>query len=142
MEGLTSLVLSRFPLVSITSVVEDSDAPLTADVDFDFDASGVVSRLCDNGNRVRDWNSTKILVTYTAGYLLPNDASRTLPADVERAVILMIKAAYCSRTRDPLIKSENVAGVDAVTYGGIGYGSSDLLPEAESLLSPYRLPVF
>ena len=140
MNGQTNLVLSRFPLVSISSIVEDDGPALTEGVDFDADSDGVVARLCND--RVRDWNSAKIVVEYSAGYLLPNDSGRTLPVDIERAVLLTVKAAYFSRTRDPLLKSQDVHGLEATSFGAVGLGPhNDLLPEAESLLTPYRLPV-
>ena len=81
------------------------------------------------------------MVDYRAGYVLPGEPDRTLPDDIERAAIMLVKAAWFARTRDPLIRSEDVSGVTNTTYwvGGFGNGGS-LPPDVEGLLSKHRQP--
>jgi len=47
------------------------------------------------------------VVTYQAGWLMPDDAERNLPADLEAAAIAMIKAARFIRDRDPTLRKES-----------------------------------
>jgi hypothetical protein len=73
--------------------------------------------------------------------VLPGDPDRTLPEDIERAVIMLVKIAWFARTRDPLIRSEDVSGITNTTYwvGGFGNGST-LPPDVECILYRYRPP--
>lgn len=69
------------------------------------------------------------------GHILPGDPGRTLPYDIERACITLVKAYYFSRQRDPLVKSENIQ--DAVQSS---YWIGALPPEVEGILSLHRQP--
>jgi hypothetical protein len=68
-------------------------------------------------------------LSYTAGY-------ETLPADIVRAVVLL--------TKDILAGQQNVSGAKRIRQGGIDIsygerdGKSDLVQDAEELLSEYR----
>lgn len=133
------LPLTRWPLVSIDSVTEGATTLTTADYEAD-DETGLVYRLTSSDTR-RCWTAPKIVVDYSAGYILPGKPGRTLPEDVERATIMLVKAAWFSRTRDPLVKSEDVSGVLSSTFwvGGFSDGAA-LPPDIEGLLSPHRQP--
>src|SRR5512132_4147159 len=86
--------------------------------------------------------SQRSWLDYQAGYVLPGEPGRTLPDDIERAAIMLVKAAWFARTRDPLIRSEDVSGITNTTYwvGGFGNGAS-LPPDVEGLLAKHRQPV-
>lgn len=133
--GWAPLSLSRWPVVSITSVVEDTTTLTAADYELDASA-GMLWRL-DGSDRRSSWSSAKIVVTFVAGYALPIG----LPRDIERAVTLMVKQAWFSARRDPLVKQENVPGVYEATYwiGAVG-DDAGLPPEAAALLDQYRMP--
>lgn len=103
--GHVALILSRYPIVSVTSITEDDVAVDAADYEIDG-ASGMIKRL--DSDALRSWYAAKIVVTYVAGWLLPNDTGRNLPYDLEDAVISMIKASRFGRDRDPAIKSESM----------------------------------
>jgi hypothetical protein len=108
--------------------------------DFEAEAdNGLLYRLAGDGERT-DWCG-KIVIDYQAGYILPGEPGRTLPDDIERAAILLVKTAWFARTRDPLIRSESTPSVYEATYwvGGFGNGAS-LPPEVEGLLSKHRQP--
>jgi uncharacterized phiE125 gp8 family phage protein len=131
-----TLRLARRPVTAIASVIEDGTTLTAADYLLDAD-SGLLTRL--NDDRPSCWLApATIVATYSAGYLLPGDDGRTLPADIEGGVIDLIKHAWHGRTRDPAIRSETTPGVYEVTYwiGGAGE-SGDLPPEVETRLARY-----
>jgi hypothetical protein len=134
------LVLSRFPVVSIASVTVDGTA-LDPAADFEADGDrGILYRL-DSRGKFMCWPSAVVVVEYSAGFLLPGDPNRTLPDDIERAALLLVKAEYFARIRDPLVKSEDVSGALSTSFwvGGFGNGAS-LPPDVEGFLTPHRNP--
>lgn len=103
------LLLSRRPITSIASVVQDG---LMLDPsEYEVDGTGALKHL--SADRPTDWNGNKIVVTYTAGWLLPGQDGRNLPPDIESAVIGLVKMFRFARERDPNVKSEhdNIPGV-------------------------------
>lgn len=103
------LMLSRRPVVSIDGLIQDGVALDPSE--YEVDGSGALKHL--SSDRPTDWNGNKVVVTYTAGWLLPGQDGRTLPRDIESATIGLVKAAWFARLRDPNIKSEeeNIPGV-------------------------------
>lgn len=135
-----TLSLSRWPVVSIVSVSETGNTLTSGDYETDDDV-GFVYRLTGSDNR-RHWPAGKIVVDYSAGYILPGAAGATLPEDVERATMLLVKAEWFARTRDPLVKSEGIDGVGTTTYWVGGAGDDAALPsDVAGLLTPHRLAV-
>ncbi len=129
------VVLERGPVALVTSVIwngDQIDAP-----GYEIDC-GVVYRLSASGSRY-DWWGSSLAVQYEAGYVLPGEEDADLPADVERAAILLVGAALSTQSRDPLVKSEDVDGVGSLSFWVPGSKSSLASPEAEQLLRPYRL---
>ncbi|HEV7458228.1 MAG TPA: hypothetical protein VGN96_15765 [Roseococcus sp.] len=137
--GTHRIRLSRTPVAAVVSVIE-AGATLSAD-DFAIDApSGVLRRL--SADAPRCWQGAKVVVEYEAGWLLPGVASPlapNLPAEIETAVIEMVKAAREARGRDPMLRSESVQGVGAVSYLDPARGAEDMPPQAAALLAPYRM---
>lgn len=130
--------LTRYPVASIASVTEDSDAPLTA-VDYEADLrAGQLFRLDGNDFRRRWCASRKVVVAYTAGYLLPGEVGRNLPSEIEDATLRLVKAAYFAGNRDPLVKVDETVGVERQEYwvGAVGENGA-LPPDVAALLSPY-----
>lgn len=130
------IILSRAPVTSITSVVEDGETLTASDYEIDK-APGLLRRLSDD-ERI-EWPAVKIVVTYVAGWLLPGDASANMPAGIEAAAIELIKARRAARTRDPLVKSREVPGVLRTDYwvGAVGDGGV-ITTDLASMLDPYR----
>lgn len=119
-----SLKLARWPVSAVSSVTVDGTALTTDDYELDG-ASGILYRL--SGDSKTLWNATEIVIVYTAGWLLPDDGgTRNLPLDIEGACIDLVKAARFSRDRDPLLKSEETAGIGRNDYwvGGTPGGAS------------------
>lgn len=130
------VLLERWPIVSVDSV---SVAGISYAGHLYY-----VSR--ENGSlRMRGavsgftlWPVGETVVTYRTGYLLPGESDRTLPHDIERACILMVRGAWHSMGRDPLLRSEETTGVASFSYFAAGATAVPL--EAQALLSPYQLP--
>lgn len=137
--GADKLLLSRIPVASITTVVEDG-VTLTA-ADYELEAStGFLWRLDGADNR-SCWAAAKIVVTFIAGYEL----LATLPPDIERAAIILVKQAYFAKQRDPLVKGETVEipGVETrrsdFWVGSVPGDNGGIPLEAQALLDPYRI---
>lgn len=136
------IILSRYPVVSITSVVIDTTTTLDAD-EYEIDGrTGFLIRLDGNDNQVCWEQCSKIAITYVAGWLLPNDAGRNLPADIEDAAISMIKAARVARNRDPLAKRIEIPDVRTIDYwvGAVPGNTGGMSSDVQAKLDPYRVP--
>jgi hypothetical protein len=127
--------LSRYPVASIASVVADGETLAAEDYECDIE-SGMLYRLSAD-ERTR-WTARKLTVNYTAGYILPGNAGRNLPHDVQRACILMVAAQHNARGRDPLLRSESAQDVGQVSYLDPRAGMEAMPPQAAALLAPYR----
>ena len=137
---LDTLQLARWPLTAVTSVVEQVagvDKTLTAGTDFLVDdAHGWIYRL-DRDGRPRDWKPFPVTVAYGAGYA-------TIPADVVDAIASMVKSRWLAQTRDPMLRSVNVEGVEQRSYwfaSGPG-ADTDMPPDIQAKLERYRIPQF
>lgn len=129
------VTLARWPVVSIEAVTV---AGLSCNPSlFEADESGTLYRLDGVAQRV-GWCSGRIVVDYTAGFVLPGKPGRNLPEDIERATLTLVKAEFFARTRDPLIRSEDVNGAVSTAYQVGGFSGSSLPPDVEGLLSRHR----
>lgn len=130
--SLDSFILSHFPVASVVSVQIDG-ATIDAEGYRVDQATGIVHRR--SPTRCGPWwPAGETVVEYTAGYELPDD----LPADIQRAAILMVRQAHMGAGRDPLLRSEDTDGVASFSYFAAGAAAVPL--EAQALLSPYQLP--
>lgn len=128
------IVLRHRPIVSITSVVEDGTT-LTEDDDYEVDEdAAILYRLVDDERQ--HWLAAKYVITYAAGYALIGD----LPRGIEEAVRRMVKAAWFARSRDPLVKQVEVAGISSRSYwvGSAPGATEGLPPDIRALLDPHR----
>jgi hypothetical protein len=134
-QGVDQVQLSRWPVISVSSVVEDG-LTLTVDTDFVVDAArGSLIRLDSNGYPTR-WPAVAISATFQAGYA-------TIPADVSAALIRMVSQRWFAKGRDPSLRGETIPGVYSAQYWvSAGAGSSgNLTPDVADLLENYRVPV-
>lgn len=92
--------------VSNISIVEDGVA--LSSEEFEQREGGVIARLTTDDCEWVWPEHKKIVVTYRAGWLLPNDEGHNLPQEIEDAAIGLIKSVRFNRTRDPLLRSENI----------------------------------
>lgn len=134
--GSESIMLSRFPVATIITATLGGQVIDPADIE--TEDGGFVYRLDGTGSRT-GWQSGRFIIEYDAGFVLPDQPAPTLPKDIERAALTLVKGEWFARNRDPLIRSEDVNGVSSTTYwvGGFGAGAS-LPPDVEGLLAKHR----
>jgi hypothetical protein len=129
------LPLSRRPVVSVTSIVVDGITLAADGWELGGEASCLYRLFAD---RRTTWSGAKIVVTYAGGYIPPGTAGATLPADIERAVLITIAAAVQSRGQDPRLRSESVDGVGGQSWLDPSAAHGALPWQAAELLAPHR----
>lgn len=144
-EPIESLDLSCEPIVEIRSLAEGGvDVDLTL---IEHDDASIYS-LDDTGER-DSWCGRTYSAIYVAGYVLPgqdrNDPNKPipataqdLPADIVRAVHLLIAASVSGADRDIMIKAEETEGVGRTEFYVQGSKAALPHPEAETILRGYR----
>lgn len=131
------VVLSALPIGAVVEVTADG-VPLPPER-WELDpGAGVLQRLDPDGC-MRRWCTRRLVVQYTAGWLLPGQEGRDLPAEVERACLLTIAAWHAACGRDPLMRSESYEGIGSTSWLDPREGSEALPPQAAGLLAEYRL---
>ena len=143
--GVEVLQLRRWPVVSLTSVVEQG-VLLVEGTDFVTNyATGQLTRLLTDTASPRMWPATDIVAVYSAGYVLPSSVMSNLPPDIEDVASRLVYARYAERFRDPYIKAETVDGVGRVDYVTGGNATSvdggNLTDDMRDILLNYRVPV-
>jgi hypothetical protein len=126
------IILSYLP-TSITSVTENGNS-LTQDTDYVLDGSTITRTL---SSVLTHWlPCVSIVVTYTAGYDLPDN----VPADLEGAALAMIQTAFINQGRDPSIIMEQVENVGRVQYNPAitSTGVMSVDPALSSVLVNYQ----
>ena len=136
--GINRLQLSRWPIVSITSVtVQDGTSPATALVagtDYLSNAKlGQLTRLDPFTNYPTDWYPLTTTVVYSAGYTV-------IPGDLVDACIRLIRKDYWNRGDDPSIKRHSEGGIDTEYWIATGT-DGNFPPDIADLLENYRIPV-
>jgi hypothetical protein len=125
-----ALLLSRFPVVSIASVVENGAALSATDYELASD-SGQLMRLSADAPAV--W-SGKTIVTYVAGHTLDD-----MPKDIKRAAVLLVNQYRYSTIRDPQLRGNAVEGIGSRSFFD-GMGETGMAPEIAGLLADHRMP--
>lgn len=106
---------------------------------YEFDpATGFLTRFNDAGHPIL-WRPGLVTSNFTAGYIFAADASRTLPYDVEDAVIRYMKYMWSTRDRDPTLRSSGEPGVGQQLYWVGPPGQKSNMPDdAAAILDNYR----
>lgn len=142
------ILLARTPATAITVTLDGTE--LVEDTDFIHDAAtGALYRLSDG--QPTAWSGSTLVIDYDGGYVTPDDASPTLPGDVEYAVQLWVasfvasQSSATSSTGSGGLKREVIEGVGTREYfqettssGSAETSVSADRPSPESLLAPYR----
>jgi hypothetical protein len=132
------IMLSRPPIVSITSILEDTFSPDTLDpTDYEVDKfDGFLWRTTGVGPNFRiGWMGESVVVTYVGGY-------KTIPDDITEACISLVRLRQASRTRDPSLRSITFEGVGSETYAtSPGELVNGLPAEVANMLLDYRVEV-
>jgi hypothetical protein len=132
------LQLSRWPIQSVTSVVERgitlNGDPAVGPPDFRIDAAnGKLIRL-DKNLWPRPWPDFPIVIVYVGGFA-------KIPPDVQGAVIRMVKARYNARP-DPMLRQQSVPGVIEQNWWiATGSETGNMSPDITDILDNYRVPV-
>jgi len=132
-------MLSRTPITEVDSVLYDND-PVVDYVLEDPEAGFLHRSQGWQWTVSRWWNITshpmpgseepKFVVTYIAGYILPGDqGDRTLPNDIERACIEIVRAWF-------LDKADTFTAAGGETNEA--RSASSILFEVTKLLAPWR----
>jgi len=138
--NLAPLELKRYPVTTVTSIVEDDVTLDPTDYEVDWKA-GLLYRLSSDFRSV--WCVSKLVVTYTGGYTLLT----TLPRKIETAVLTMIMGRWFSggtSARDPAVRTEDVYNVARIDYwrpgtsSSSGFISSSLPPDVQEAVDLYR----
>lgn len=149
--GDTKLVVSRRPIVEISSITYDGETVSSDDYSIHSDEAGIIyretgwawtARLLKNvtADPKPGTEQKLFVVTYDAGWVTPQQVvddptlTRTLPEDLEDACLMAVTSRYQSKGQDLLIKSEKSLNY-SVTYDG----GRDILPAGvKEMLNPYR----
>lgn len=100
------IILSRRPIVSVTSITEDGTAVVAADYEIESGA-GMLRRL--SGDEPTIWAAAKIVVVYVAGWA-------TVPEELKLAAAKFMQAEIQQGTRDPMLKSKTTEGVSSYEW--------------------------
>jgi hypothetical protein len=137
-EYLEEIVLNRAPVVAIDSIVLDGE---TLDPSrYRLDAAAGLLYPLDTSGYPTLWRFLKAaVINYSGGYLLPGQIGRDLPAGIEGAALSLVQSFWSAKGRDPLIKSEETAGVGRTEYwvGAVG-DPNQLPPDVLRKLLPFR----
>lgn len=125
--GYSNILLSRRPIVSIASVVEDGVTLDASSYEIDHSA-GILRRLEDD--RLSSWACGKIVVVYVAGWAV-------VPDDIRAAASKLASEMYVAGTRDPNLKRIKVDGVDEREYWVSPSSDQLISKEVEALLSTH-----
>jgi gp6-like head-tail connector protein len=133
--ALEPLQLTRWPIVSVTSVVENAVTLATDGTDYRIDnEKGCLIRMNSSGYPCR-WPAYALAATYVAGYA-------TIPSDIQDAVIRMVCGRWYAKKRDPYLMSETIPGVrEARWWIATGDDAGNMPPDVQDLLNNYRQPV-
>jgi hypothetical protein len=128
------LQLTRWPLVTVTSVTEDGTLLVVGD-DYVVDyTTGQLTRVDDDG-LVLAWPRVLITVVYSAGYA-------TTPSDLEDAVIRMVTQRYSAKGRDGMVRQEAIPGlIERQYWVATGADAGNITPDVGDILDRYRVNV-
>lgn len=135
-EAPTEILLAAVPVVSIASVVEDGTTLAASTYEVES-TTGTLFRLIDD--KPAAWLAVKTVVTFSAGWLLPEQASADLPASISRAAVLLAASDVYGQGRDPWVKSETVEGMGSLSLVMPQAGAPWMPPAVTELLRPFVL---
>jgi len=153
--GYNEIILSRRPVVAVTSVTVNGAALSSSDYELRDIASGIPGVLYRAGGW--SWSAEslraisspalpgsedrEITVVYNGGWVTPQQnadglfsgAARTLPADIEDACVLLVASRWRGRGTDYRARSRTYEG-QQLTFGGV-----PVPHEVEGVIAQYRM---
>ncbi|MDE3017032.1 MAG: hypothetical protein KGI29_08975 [Pseudomonadota bacterium] len=143
---LSELQLSRWPLVSVTTVTDtvavNTSNTLVAGTDFVIDADrGWLTKTDPNTGYPTGWSPDQYTIQYTAGYFEAGSGSP--PPDLEMAVLRLVTARFKARGRDPFLRGQGEPGVGQEQYwiGALPGQTGPFPPDIAAVLEKYRMPL-
>ncbi len=143
---LSELQLSRWPVVSVTSVTDTVAVgvanTLISGTDYQVDAArGWLTKVDPNTGYPTGWSPDQYTVQYQAGYFEAGSGSP--PADLEMAVLRLVTARFKARGRDPFLRSQGEPGVGQEQYwiGALPGQTGPFPPDIAAVLEKYRVPL-
>lgn len=158
--GMTELVLARAPIVSVSQVLINSIAVTDYEVDdaeaailyreagWPWGAQSSAHALSPHPVR-QTARENNVAATYDAGWLLPGEGGRTLPASIEEMALLTVKAWYVdqkgTKTGSQQLVSKRM-GDTTLRYADLSVVDQEAImsalpPRAVTVLRPYRFLV-
>lgn len=137
-ECAKALTLDRTPVGSVSSVVVDGTTLDSAEYEF-VAGAGLLYRLATDGSPRRWEFCRSVVVTYGAGYVLPDETDSGLDPAIEKAACDLTKALWFAKSRDPLVKAVDIPGLMSQQYwvGQVGEAGS-LPPDVLAMLMPFK----
>jgi hypothetical protein len=127
------LTLTRCPVAAVSTIVENDEELATEDYEVEAD-TGMLRRL--RNDERSSWRRGKIVVTYTAGFVLPGAAERDMPEDIERAAILLAVRYAWTDPDIELVRRSTTEGIGSREM--FAPSPSGIPIEVEALISRYR----
>jgi hypothetical protein len=136
---VSGVVTEGAPLPPYVLAVENNRALAEGNDFLVKPGDGELVRLDSNG-WPKHWPALATQIIFAAGYAFDDPDF----ADAQDAVIRMVKARYFARTRDPMLRSQNIPGAWEAQYwfaSGPGAPVGNMTPDVAALLGKYRVPV-
>jgi hypothetical protein len=128
--GREFIVLER-NLAAEVLLATEAGTELTAD---EYEVDGALLYRLEDDERVC-WTAGKIVIDYTAGYDLTDEA----PVALSRAALDLVVGMYRGIGRDTAIRSEQVEGIGQTAYFDWRGGTLPLSADRVAALARYRL---
>lgn len=149
--GERYIFLDRLPVNSITSITHDGQTVPSSDYEISnaetgeiFNRYGWIETVAKSSTVSRPdvtFSEEKLYsISYSGGYILPGNASRSLPYDLERACVELVKSMFSQRKNDPSVTKQSLSGVASVEYGS-GQGAANMPSSVVAILDNYRLMI-
>lgn len=151
--GSRNLMVSRTPVTTLAAIYYGSTGTVVDPASYHNDnpEAGIIARdLGFNWTAGVEWDLDQhvaprserkdFIVDYTAGWVFTTGAGRTLPPDIEKAVLEQAKSNHLSGQRDPSIVSKRVGDL-SITYSSRGSreeADTSLSGSVSGLLEQYR----
>ena len=134
--GRVVLILARGP-ATVTQVEVDG-LPLEPDA---WEQDGRLLHRLRQGGQPTPWTGDRVLVTYAAGYRLPEQptdpTAPDLPLDLEQACLQLVTALREAAGRDPMLRSLAVPEAISQSWLDPRAGAAQLPPQVAEAVAPY-----